>query len=336
MAKGVFVKYRKFGNTGLKISEVVFGGGAVGGILINADDDTRRQAVRMAVESGINWIDTAPGYGNGASEEALGWLLPELPEDRRPYLSTKVRVDPEAGDFAGQVERGMHESLSRLRLDSVDLFQVHNGVASSRDALRGGVTADDMLGDGGLADAMDRVREQGLTRHIGFTATGDSAPLHTVLESGRFESAQVYYNLLNPSAGRSVPDGWSASDYGNIIETAAANGVAVMNIRVLAAGVIATDIRHGREGQIGAGASLVDDEERMRQVAKLLDNSQGARSQVAIRYALADTRISGVLVGIAELEHLRLAIAASEMGPLPIDLLANLGRLVDTDFGRLD
>lgn len=62
------MKYRKFGTTGLEISEIIFGGGAVGGILINADDDTKRQAVRMALDGGINWIDTAASYGSGKSE----------------------------------------------------------------------------------------------------------------------------------------------------------------------------------------------------------------------------------------------------------------------------
>ena len=62
------MKYRDFGTTGLKISEIVFGGGAVGGILIDADDDTRRKAVRMALDGGINWIDSAASYGNGRSE----------------------------------------------------------------------------------------------------------------------------------------------------------------------------------------------------------------------------------------------------------------------------
>ena len=86
------MKYRKFGRTGLEISEIVFGGGKVGGILIDADDDTRRKAIRRALDAGINWIDTAAQYGEGRSETALGWLLGEI--DDQPYLSTKFRIDP--------------------------------------------------------------------------------------------------------------------------------------------------------------------------------------------------------------------------------------------------
>ncbi|NQW16737.1 MAG: aldo/keto reductase [Chloroflexi bacterium] len=326
------MKYRPLGTTGLEISEIVFGGGAVGGILINADDETRRAAIRMAIEGGINWIDTAPVYGNGASEDALGWLLSEIPNEERPYISTKVRVDPSAGDFAGQVERGIQESLGRLRMDSVDLFQLHNVVSSDGQVISGSVTAEQMLGSDGIADALDRLKSQGLTRHIGFTSTGESGPLKEVLRSGRFDTAQIYYNLLNPSAGRSVPAKWTAYDYGNIIETAIESGVGVLNIRVLAAGVIATDIRHGREGQIGLNASLSQDEQRMQRIAPLLRDEHGSRSQVAVRYALANPGISGVLVGIAELEHLQLALDASEMGPLPDDLMSALNSEIESDF----
>ncbi|MBT5047024.1 MAG: hypothetical protein HOM58_00850, partial [Rhodospirillaceae bacterium] len=85
------MKYRRLGKTELQISEIAFGGGRSGGILIDADDDTRRRAVRMALDHGINWFDTAPQYGDGKSEEALGWLLAEI--DETPYVSTKVRID---------------------------------------------------------------------------------------------------------------------------------------------------------------------------------------------------------------------------------------------------
>jgi L-galactose dehydrogenase/L-glyceraldehyde 3-phosphate reductase len=327
------MKYRKFGKTGLEISEVVFGGGAVGGILINADDDTRRKAVRVALDGGINWIDTAASYGQGRSETAIGWLMKELPEKERPHISTKTAFDREAGDFAGQAERAITDSLKRLQMDSVDLYQVHNRIAASPSNVPGSLTPDDMLRKGGGADAMQALVKKGLTRHIGFTATGEAGPLHEVIKSRRFESAQVYYNLLNPSAGRDMPAKWSAYDHKNIIGAAAANGVAVMVIRVLAAGVIATDMRTGREGGVALNNDVASDEERMRKVLPLLKPEHGARSQVAIRYALRNPGVSGVVVGIAELEHLRLAVRAAEMGPLPAGLLAELDRLADANFG---
>ncbi|MEX0761229.1 MAG: aldo/keto reductase [Dehalococcoidia bacterium] len=327
------MKYRKFGRTGLEISEIVFGGGAVGGILINADDDTRRTAIRTALDGGINWIDTAASYGNGKSEVAIGWQLKEVPETERPYISTKTAFDREAGDFAGQAERALSASLERLQMGSVDLYQVHNRIAESPENVLNALTPDDILRTGGIADAMDSLVQKGLTRHVGFTCTGEAEALHQVIRSRRFESAQIYYNLLNPSAGRDMPANWSAYDHRNIIAAAAENGVAVMVIRVLAAGVIATDARTGREGGVALNNDVASDEERMRKVLPLLKPEHGARSQVAIRYVLRSHGVSGVVVGMAELEHLRVALEAAEMGPLPDDLLADLDRLADANFG---
>jgi aryl-alcohol dehydrogenase-like predicted oxidoreductase len=78
------------GRTGLEISELAFGGGVTGGILIDPDEVTRYGALRRAVEAGINWIDTAPAYGNGASEETIGRHLEAL--SPQPHVSTKVRL----------------------------------------------------------------------------------------------------------------------------------------------------------------------------------------------------------------------------------------------------
>src|SRR5512139_2756886 len=104
------MNYRTFGRSGLKVSEVIFGGGAVGGILIHQDDATKREAIRRALAGGINWIDTAAQYGNGKSEEALGWLLPET--GASPYLSTKVNLDvASTTDIPAQIEERFTASL---------------------------------------------------------------------------------------------------------------------------------------------------------------------------------------------------------------------------------
>src|SRR5213083_457776 len=126
------------GGTGLEISEIAFGGGVTGGILIKGDEMTRISALMRAVAAGINWIDTAALYGNGASEETIGRHLASLTP--RPHISTKVRLErDDMGDVAGAIERGLTQSLRRLRVDSVALFQLHNQLGEAvggRPALR--------------------------------------------------------------------------------------------------------------------------------------------------------------------------------------------------------
>ena len=323
------MQYRDFGKTGIKVSEMIFGGGNVGGLLINQDDDTKRAAIRKSLDAGINWFDTAVSYGSGKSEEALGWLLKETTET--PYISTKVRVDPEVGqDIPTQIETSLRASLERLERTSVDLLQLHNHIGPARSGRV--ITVEDVLGPGGVADGLDRMRDQGLIRFKGITALNDAPSCCAVIESGRFDSAQVYYNMLNPSAGQTMPAGWAGHDLGGIIESCKKNGVAVMAIRILAAGVLATDERHGRESVLTKDTDL-GNEERMAQAAfDALGNSHGTRAQTAIRFVLANPDVSCAILGSAELAHLDEALAGAAMGPLPNDALVRLNDLYARNY----
>jgi L-galactose dehydrogenase/L-glyceraldehyde 3-phosphate reductase len=323
------MRYRTFGRTGLRVSELVFGGGWVGGVLIHQDDATKLKTLRRAMEAGINWVDTAPMYGKGQSEQALGWLLKEL--HTQPYLSTKVYLDPaRLDDIPGQVERSMQESLRRLDRGSVDVLLLHNPIEQA--AAGGAVTVEQVLGAGGAAEALERIREQGLTRHIGFTALGDAAACRKVVESGRFDAAQVYYNLLNPSAARAMPAQWSGQDFGALIAACKAQGTAVMAIRVFAAGVLATDVRHGREVVIAQAADVSAEEARARAAFAALGERYGTRAQTALRFVLSHPDVSCAIVGLAEPAHLEEALAGEALGPLPEAAFAQLERLYATGF----
>ena len=270
------MKYREFGRTGLQVSELVFGGGFVGGILVHADDATKLDALRRALQAGINWIDTAPLYGQGESERALGWLLEEVEET--PYLSTKVQLDTgELSDIPGQIARSVEASFERLHRDSVDLLQLHNPIYAET----GGGTAvasgaaigiDELLRKDGVADGLERMRAQGLTRFIGLTALGEAGAICEAIGSGRFDSAQVYYNLINPTAARGLPAGYSGHDFAGVIE----------------AGVLATDVRHGREAVITRGSEIPLEEKRARAIFERLGTAYGSRAQTAIRFGLQD------------------------------------------------
>lgn len=322
------MNYRRFGRTGLQVSELVFGAGFVGGLLIHQDDDTKRTALQRALDGGINWIDTAASYGQGKSEQALGWLLKELKQ--QPYLSTKFAVDPGRGDFLGQIKGSLEDSLKRLQRDSVDLLQLHNSLEPQAGGR--GITPAMVLGENGIADALDKLREQGYFNYIGITALGDAASCRQVIESGRFDSAQVYYNLLNPSAGRALPDGWHGHDFSGIIAACKANDMAIMNIRVFAAGILVTEQRHGREIIITRDTDVAGEERKARTVFNKLGERYGSRAQTAIRFALANPDISCVVIGLAELSHLDEALAGAGQGPLPATALAELEPLYSNDF----
>jgi L-galactose dehydrogenase/L-glyceraldehyde 3-phosphate reductase len=301
----------------------------VGGILIHQDEATRRAALERALAAGIDWIDTAPSYGDGRSETVLGELLEGFASPAR--ISTKVRLAPgDLRDVRGAIERSLEASLARLRRDDVVLLQLHNPIVTA--PREGAVEVADVLGTGAIADALEATREQGLTQLVGITALGDAGAIREVLGSGRFDSAQVYYNILNPSAGQPVPPGWSTQDFSGVLDACRASGVAAMGIRALAAGVLATDVRHGREVQVTAGADLAAEERRAHAVFEALGEEFGTRAQTAIRYALSNDDLACVVFGLATLGHLDEALEAARMGPLPAATLARIRTLQDGDF----
>jgi L-galactose dehydrogenase/L-glyceraldehyde 3-phosphate reductase len=196
------------------------------------------------------------------------------------------------------------------------------------------MTVERILGKDGVAEGLERLKAKGLIRHMGITAIGEAASVCEVIRSGRFDSAQVYYNLLNPSAGRGMPPAWTGQDMGGIIAACRENRVAVMAIRIFAAGVIATDERTGRESVLIADTSVAEDERRTKAVFAAIGAGHGTRAQVALRFVLSNPDVSCAIIGSAELDHIDEALQAQQMGPLPPDVVARLDELYKTDFGR--
>ena len=320
------MKYRTLGKTGIEVSEIVFGAGAVGGLLIRADPSTRVEAVRRALDHGMNWIDTAPSYGDGQSEENLGAILKEL--GATPYLSTKVAVHPQhIADIPGEVQRSMEASLGRLVRDSVDLITLHTSVTEKRGGRPGSLSVEDVLGDGGVVDAFERLREQGLTRFFGFTAGGEADSLHRLIKSGRFRAAQVFHSLVNPSAGRNLRPGFSGDDYKNLIGAAIEHDVGVFNIRVLAAAAVVGSAAAAGRGEAPPGVSVDEALVRMSKVRDVLGHEGGTMVQKAVRFALTNRGVSGVLVGFSTLEHIDEAVDSVDMGDISPAALRELDTL---------
>ena len=119
---------RKLGRTGLDVSLLTFGCGAVGGLMTKGDPADQTRAVQRALELGINFFDTAPLYGNGASETNVGRIFRELKPD--VVLGTKVNVPPDQkSNVAAAINQSIDESLKRLQRDHVDLLQLHNSIS---------------------------------------------------------------------------------------------------------------------------------------------------------------------------------------------------------------
>jgi len=329
------VQTRTLGRTGIEVSVLGFGCGAVGGLMVKGTAADQERAVARALDLGINYFDTAAMYGNGESERNLGRVLKSLKPEL--YLGTKVRVPAgERRNIAAAVTASLEASLQRLQLDHVDLFQLHNHILA--DGRESDLTPEIVLGD--VVPAFERLREQGKTRFFGITAVGDTAALHRVADSSTLDTAQISYNMLNPSAGTAVAPGYPAHDFGNLLARTKAADMGVIAIRVLAAGALSgTEDRHPlgspRVDPIGSGHDYQIDVERARRLEPLVrEGYADTLVEAAIRYVIAHPAVSTALVGYSTQEQLEHAAAAANKGPLPPAALDRLAALQNSFVGE--
>ena len=331
------MEYRTLGKSGVKISEIGFGCGNNAVLMVKASYDEQVKAVRHALDRGINYFDTAFAYGLGKSEENLGRILNEL--GASTVVSTKIRLEPDsASDIKTATIHAVEAGLSRLKRERVDLIQLHNRITMERNpGKRFSLTPKDVYGTGGVLDGFKVMRERGKVGYFGFSGLGDPQALHEVVASGEFHSFQAYYNLLNPSAGQPVPRGFSALDYSLIIDKAAAKGMGVAVIRVLAAGALTSDptAGGGSPEPLSPGSDYHLDLERAEKVKSVLGSEGKTLTQAAIRFALMKSEVSTVLVGFSNTTHIDEAVACSGAGGLSQDAMEKLKKLWETDFGRL-
>jgi L-galactose dehydrogenase/L-glyceraldehyde 3-phosphate reductase len=312
------MELRKLGKTGLEVSTLGFGCGNVGGLMIRGTPAEQERAVARALELGINYFDTAPAYGEGESERNLGRVLRTL---RAPVLvGTKFRIEPaDQGRVGEAVAASLEASLRRLQMERVDLLQLHNLVAD--DGAPGTLNARLVLED--VVPALERLRREGKIRFLGITALGQTAALHRMLGARVLDTAQVCYNLLNPSSGVAVPPGYPAQDFAGLLDRARETATGVIGIRALAAGTLSgVESRHPIAAPsvdpIASGPDYAADVRRAQRLAALVqDGHAESVIEAALRFAIGHAAVSTVLVGYSSLDQLEYAARCVAKGPLP-------------------
>jgi aryl-alcohol dehydrogenase-like predicted oxidoreductase len=287
--------------------------------MTQGDPAEQRAAVSRAIEAGVTYFDTAQQYGNGASEENLGRVLRELDAWGQATVGTKLQL--RRADFADARERVnelLQVSLRRLGRESLDLIQQHGQVVDAVDG--GSPTAAEAIEI--VADALESAKQAGLVRHIGFTGLGDPAALHTVVNSGRFETVQCYFNAVNPSGGFAGASN-GAVDFRGLIDAAAAQDMGVFNIRALAAGALSGSTQRSRYASAIGGPPMTPGGEfeadvsrttRLREIAGGI--GVDSTTELGFRFCLAKPGISSVLIGFSNIDQLNQALEWTERGPL--------------------
>jgi L-galactose dehydrogenase len=287
------MRYRRFGKTNWSVSEIALGGSwfygrPEEGLL---PPEHGLAVVHRALELGVNYIDTAPLYGRGRSEEILGLALQDVTQPY--YLATKVGYYPEPFDYRRDtVWRGFEASLQRLQRDRVDLIQIHESEQAGWDG---------MFGPGGTMEALREIRDQGLAQHIGITGA-DLDLMARALQTEEFASVVTYltYNPLVQTAQE------------KLIPTAADHDVVVIIASPLHAGLLGS-----KRDRYLARRRFADLRDKLLRLEALLADEPEGITCTALRYILSNPHVSTILSGVADLAELEVSVSVSDGRTLP-------------------
>jgi len=218
------MNYRTLGRTGLQVSEIGFGGAPAG--LRNylgrwepeRDESTQQigEAIARAVNLGINYFDTAPGYGDGASERMFGKAI-------KPFRDHIVIATKLFAATADDVRRSVVNSLERLQVDKINVIQLH-GTWYREDEVT------QILAPGGVLSGLQAVKTEGLVQFIGFTTEGVNGPVSRLIASEAFEVMQICYNLIYQHP-------YDPTRKSGALLEAEAQGMGIVTMRTLTSGI---------------------------------------------------------------------------------------------------
>jgi len=303
------MEFRRLGRTGLKVSQIGLGTVELGleyGIpneqgLRKPSRNEAAQVLNQALDSGINFIDTARVYGVG--EEIIGWALRSR---RKEYiLASKVscRGSEGNGSLRTHVTSSVRQSLQALQTDVIDLMQLHS--VSVEDIRRGE-----------LADILQDLQVAGSIRFLGATTYGEEAAL-AALEDGRYDCVQIAYNMLDREAETRILPLAQSKDIGVVIRS------------VLLKGALTHRYCH-------LPAELVELKSAVERILAIVATGSGSLPEFAYRFVLAHPAVSTVLVGTAFVEELKAAIGYGMRGALSPQLQAQVRQVAIKDREQLN
>jgi len=287
--KKIDMKTKRLGNSDLSITPVGFGAWAIGGSgwefgWGEQDDKASVAAIHRALELGVNWIDTAAVYGMGHSEEVVAFALRTWPGSR-PYVFTKCGL---RWDEQGYVHRNLktdsirrecEDSLRRLNVDVIDLYQIH-------------WPTDDL--EEGLG-AITRLQKEGKVRWIG-VSNFDVDEMRRAQAIAPITSLQPPYSLVHRDVEQEILPYCRSNGLGVIVYSPMASGLLTGAMtRERAASLPVSDWRSRdiefQEPRLSRNLALV---ERLREVGERVQRPPG---QVAIAWALRNPAVTGAIVG---------------------------------------
>ena len=308
---------RTLGKTDLQISVLGYGAWGIGGSMwIGADDDESLRALRRAIELGVNFIDTAAGYGAGHSERLVGRVVRDSAET--VYVATKIppknmQWPSRAGVHVSEafpadwVVEQTEASLERLGLDRIDVQQFH-------------VWSDEWIDQGDWRDAIEQLKRDGKIGAFG-VSINDHQPANAVrlVESGQVDTVQVIYNVFDQSPEDELFPACEAASVGVIVRVPFDEGSLTGRIRPDTE-FPDGDFRHRYFG----GDRKQQVWERAQAVATDLEVPIDELAEIALRFCVTHPAVSTAIPGMRTVRNVERNVAAVNLGPLSEAQLAAL------------
>ncbi len=304
---------RPLGNTGIRVSEIAFGGVEIGlpyGIGVRSKEDmlSESEAIRLlqaALESGINFFDTARAYGT--SEQIMGKAFRD--RRNRVVIGTKCRHFrdsngrlPDSKALKKIIEASLQESLAALQTDYIDVYMLHQGDL-------------EILGRAEIAETFSNLKKQGVIRATG-VSTYKVEETEMAINSGAWDVVQLPFNLMDQSQAAAFP-------------LAAQHGVGIVGRSVLFKGILSEKGRH-------LHPELKRVAEHRAAYQTLLSESVPNLSTLATKFALSFPEISSVLVGIDRMDYLKKAVSVADGNYLCEETLSRARALAFPESEFLD
>lgn len=311
------MNYRTLGKTGLKVSEIGYGAWGIGkSAWIGASDDESIKALNRSIELGLNFIDTALGYGEGHSEKLVGQVVREHSE--KIYVATKIPpknykwpapsgIPAEDAFPAEHIIACTEQSLSNLGLDIIDVQQFH-------------VWSDEWVGHGTWMEGIRKLKEQGKIRHFG-ASINDYQPANAIklIETGLVDTVQVIYNIFEQSPEDELLAACQKHNVGVIVRVALDEGGLTGTIRP------DTKFADGdfREGYF-KGDRKQEVFDRVNRIAEDLGITTEQMAETALRYVLSHSAVSTVIPGMRTVRNVERNMPVGDGKGLPQDKLTKL------------
>lgn len=313
------MKYRMLGRTGLNVSEIGFGSWqfSSGDCWVGSDKEESKRTLMLALESGVNFIDTALEYGHGLSEQWIGEALKEW-SGRRPYIATKIypknRRWPALPDVPVEevfpedwIHEAVERSLKNLGVDCIDLMQFH-------------VWQDSYSETEYWKTAIKDITEQGKVKHWGISLN-DYQPMNCTrtLDTGLISTIQLVFNVFHQKP------------IDTIFPIAKEKGIGVIARVPLDEGGLTGKIKADTEFAKGdfrnhyfAGDRKAELVKRVQRLADVSDGEVGSMAELALRFILSFDAVSTTIPGMRRVEQARENSSVSDKGKLPPALVAEL------------